>query len=200
MSEISERILNLIEKNNLSYGELSRITKIPKSALQRYATGQTTNIPLNRIESIADALHVSSKHILGWDDKKDHASNEIPISGVVPILGVIPADVPIFSEENIEGYMPVTVHHPEEYFCLRVHGTSMINAGIPDGATVLVHQQDCADNGQIVACRVNGDEATLKRFKQVKGTVVLLPENPSFQPILVKCADFESGGAYNTTA
>ena len=31
------RLLNLIEKANISYGELAEITGIPKSALQRYA-------------------------------------------------------------------------------------------------------------------------------------------------------------------
>ena len=32
MSEISDKILNLIEEKNISYGELSKISGIPKSA------------------------------------------------------------------------------------------------------------------------------------------------------------------------
>lgn len=44
MSEISDKILNLIEEKNISYGELSKISGIPKSALQRYATGKTNKI------------------------------------------------------------------------------------------------------------------------------------------------------------
>ncbi|QEY34597.1 hypothetical protein FL966_05765 [Caproiciproducens galactitolivorans] len=64
--------------------------------------------------------------------------------------------------------MPPLVKNPEEYFALRVHGKSMINAGIPDGSLALIHQQPCAENGQIVACRINGDGATLKRFKKLE--------------------------------
>jgi len=50
MSEISKRLLQLIEDNDISYGELSKKTNIPKSALQRYATGETEKIPITRIE------------------------------------------------------------------------------------------------------------------------------------------------------
>lgn len=56
MSEISKRILGLLEKKKISYGELSKLTKIPKSALQRYATGETEKIPLDRLELIAKYL------------------------------------------------------------------------------------------------------------------------------------------------
>lgn len=48
MSEISKRLLQLIEDNDISYGELSKKTNIPKSALQRYATGETEKIPIDK--------------------------------------------------------------------------------------------------------------------------------------------------------
>jgi transcriptional regulator with XRE-family HTH domain len=75
MSDISNRILFLIEKNDISYGELSKITNIPKSALQRYATGETEKIPLDRLEKIADALNVSASYLMGWEENE---SPEIP--------------------------------------------------------------------------------------------------------------------------
>ena len=71
----------------------------------------------------------------------------------------------------------------------------MIGAGIPDGCKVLIHIQPTAENGQIVACRVNGDEATLKRFKQKGATVFLLPENPDYEPYIVPVVDFDNGEA-----
>lgn len=69
MSEISNRILMLMEEKDLSYGELSNMTGIPKSALQRYATGYTAKIPLDRLELIAKFLNVSSAYLMGWEDK-----------------------------------------------------------------------------------------------------------------------------------
>ena len=46
-----------------------------------------------------------------------------------------------------------------------------------------------------MACRVNGDEATLKRYKRQGNTVLLLPENQDFEPRIVPISDFESGAA-----
>jgi len=68
MSELSNRILNLILDKDISYGELSLLTGIPKSALQRYATGETEKIPFDRLELIAKALGTTSACLTGRDD------------------------------------------------------------------------------------------------------------------------------------
>ena len=65
MSELSNRILNLILSKELSYAELSQLTGIPKSALQRYATGETEKIPADRLELIAKALGTTAAVLLG---------------------------------------------------------------------------------------------------------------------------------------
>ena len=71
MSDISERLLAIIAEKNISYGELSKLTKIPKSAIQRYATGETEKIPINRLEALASALGVSSAYLMGWAENTD---------------------------------------------------------------------------------------------------------------------------------
>ena len=75
MSELSNRILKLIQDKGFSYGELSQITGIPKSAMQRYATGETTKIPVDRLESIAKALGTSSAYLVGWEESETSAQN-----------------------------------------------------------------------------------------------------------------------------
>lgn len=60
----------------------------------------------------------------------------------------------------------------------------MINAGILDGDTVIVHRTPTAENGEIVVALV-GEEATVKRFYKEKGHFRLQPENDSFEPIIV---------------
>lgn len=125
-------------------------------------------------------------------------SNAIPYSPanqVAPILGRIPAGYPLFSSSEIEGYAPIDYADTENYFWLRVSGDSMVNADILNGDLVLIRRQPCADDGQIVAARVNGDEATLKRFRRVGDTVMLMPENPSYSPIPVPVSAFETGDA-----
>lgn len=77
MNELSKKILNLITQNNISYGELSKLTNIPKSALQRYATGETEKIPINRVKAIAKALNVSPAYIMGWCNEE---TNDLKLS------------------------------------------------------------------------------------------------------------------------
>ena len=96
--------------------------------------------------------------------------------------------------QGIPHYM-LDVAEPEEHFFLRVTGDSMINAGIRDGDLVLLRRQDTAENGQIVACLVDGEDATLKRFRRQRDMVLLQPENPAYEPKLIPLSDFETGAA-----
>ncbi len=124
-------------------------------------------------------------------------SNALPYNEphMAPIVGAIPAGYPALAFEEVEGYASIPYADAENYFFLRVSGESMINAGIKSGDLVLLRKQDCADDGQIVAARVNGDEATLKRFKRQGDMVLLLPENPAYDPRVVPAIDFETGEA-----
>lgn len=81
MGEISERILELVKEKKLSYKELESMTGISSSALQRYATGETSKIPIDRVELIAGALNTSAAYILGWIDADNE--NEPPTAGSV---------------------------------------------------------------------------------------------------------------------
>lgn len=75
-TSIAIKILTAMSEKNISYGELSVMTGIPKSALQRYATGATGKIPLPRVELIAQALGVSAAYLLGWEEKEKPALSE----------------------------------------------------------------------------------------------------------------------------
>ena len=74
MSIRSERIKALVEKSNLSYQELEKLTGIKKSSLQRYASGATTKIPLDVIETLSFAFNVSQEYLMGWDEKNNSPS------------------------------------------------------------------------------------------------------------------------------
>lgn len=74
MSTRSERIKALIERSQLSYQELEKVTGIKKSSLQRYASGTTTKIPLDVIEKLSKAFGVSQEYLMGWEEKKSSPS------------------------------------------------------------------------------------------------------------------------------
>ena len=106
----------------------------------------------------------------------------------VPLLGRVAAGAPILAEENIESYISIPqdiVRQGASQFCLRVKGDSMIDAGILNGDTVLVRQQNYAENGEIIVAML-GDEATVKRFYRLRDKVKLQPENPAYEPIYTR--------------
>lgn len=103
----------------------------------------------------------------------------------IPIVGTVTAGEPILAEDNILDYFPVPVEMLPNVptFMLKVHGQSMINAGIYDGDTVIVAQQPTAENGEIVVALLE-DGATTKRFYKEDGYYRLQPENETMDPII----------------
>lgn len=103
----------------------------------------------------------------------------------VPIIGTVTAGEPILAEENIIDYFPVPVEMLPNLptFMLKVHGESMINAGIYDGDAVIVAQQPTAENGEIVVALLD-DGATTKRFYKENNHYRLQPENDTMSPII----------------
>ncbi len=70
MDKIADRIMQAMKSSNTTYVDLAQRTGISKSALQRYATGVTEKIPLDRLEVIASALGIAPEYLLGWTDEK----------------------------------------------------------------------------------------------------------------------------------
>lgn len=190
---VGQRILHYMKLNDVTFRELESKTGISKATLNRYANG--SKLRMDKAERIADALGVTPADLLGWNEELP--SNAIPNdpSGMRPVLGRIPAGEPALAINDIIGYEPVSVSDPDTTFWLRVTGDSMTGAGIMSGDYVLIRQQSWAENGQIVACRINGDEATLKRYSLQGDVVVLTPENSSYSPRVIPAKDFETGDA-----
>src|SRR4029450_7104193 len=102
----------------------------------------------------------------------------------VPVVGRIAAGGPVLAEQYVEDVFPL----PRELvgsgtlFLLKVVGDSMIDAAIADGDWVVVGQQPNAENGDIVAGRVDGG-GSVKPYKRRDGHVWLLPHNAAYAPI-----------------
>ena len=67
---VSERIRNQMQKLGLSYGELADKSGLAKSAVHRYATGQTDKIPTEALEKLARALGVTPTYLTGWEEDR----------------------------------------------------------------------------------------------------------------------------------
>jgi repressor LexA len=106
---------------------------------------------------------------------------------VVPLLGRIAAGAPTLAEQHVEDHLvvPMGFAGDAEHFALTVRGDSMVDAGILDGDVVIVKAGEAAENGDIVAALLPGpaeDEATVKRLRRERGTIMLVPENPALEP------------------
>ena len=122
MSEISNRILALIQDLNISYGELAAMTKIPKSALQRYATGETEKIPLNRLEAIAQALHTDPAYLMGWVDDPQRRGVAFAIEADSPEEAITQAARARFNDPSISKKKAAQMFETSELELLRIEG------------------------------------------------------------------------------
>lgn len=112
----------------------------------------------------------------------------LPEQRGLPLVGRVAAGSPILAAEHIEEHVEVSpgLFKPRADFFLRVHGDSMVDAGILDGDLLAVHSTPEARNGQIVVARIE-DEVTVKRLQSTRSRhlLKLLPENPDHEPIEV---------------
>jgi repressor LexA len=138
--------------------------------------------------------HLAALERKGFIRKRREASRGIEIvdkkplfdtAVELPILGRIAAGEPGLAVENAEGHLAVdrTILPRGDSFVLRVNGDSMVNAHILDGDYVIVKVQDQANDGDIVAARVD-DEATVKRLHRDTERIILRPENPLYEDIV----------------
>ena len=146
--------------------------------------------------------HISALERKGYLQKKRFQSRTLSVSASsrrasayrpgIPIVGKVPAGLPLLARENIEDIVQLPKDWaPEGAFLLKVQGNSMEGAHILDGDYVLVHPKKTAVNGEIVVALI-GDEATVKRFYQTEHGVTLKPENPKYKPIEIEKSETAS--------
>lgn len=100
----------------------------------------------------------------------------------LPVIGRITAGLPMYAQQEWEQTVVVdpTLFTGDNLFCLRVSGESMRGAGILDGDLVICEPRQYAENGEIIAALIHGDEATVKRFFLRADHIELRPENDAF--------------------
>lgn len=191
---LNDRLRAARQKSGLTLDEVAKKVGVSRQTIHRYETGVITNVPAENIEKIASALETTPAKLMGWDidENLPHISNLVPLTGKpVPIIGTIAAGKPILAEENIDGEaMPASDVRAD--FALRVKGDSMEGVPILDGDIVFIRSQPEVANGEIAAVLIDS-EATLKRFYNNNGSVMLVSENPKYPPFIYtkeNCDDF----------
>lgn len=173
------KIKELRQKKGLTQGKLAEKLGLSRSTIAMYET-HGSEPDIETLTSIANFFDVSIDYLLGKQTTKPN-----PKGKKIPVLGVIPAGIPIEAIEDILDYEEITEDMAKrgEYFALKVQGDSMLPT-IKDGDIVIVRQQDDAESGKICVVMINGYDATLKEIKKDPNGIWILPHNPTsdFKP------------------
>ncbi len=175
---------------------------VSPATIYRYEKGDIEKVPVDSLAELAKILQTTPAYLMGWEEQPTPApippgftvsgdKNTLPAGAtamnphqVAPLLGTVRAGLPMYAEENIVDYIPIRQTDGASYFWLTVRGDSMNAAGMEDGDQILVRTQPEVENGEIAVVMVNGDEATVKQFRQEGNLVILTPRslNPVHQP------------------
>ncbi len=101
----------------------------------------------------------------------------------IPLMGRIAAGVPIAAISEVARHVavPQGMLSAGAHYALEVRGDSMRDAGINDGDVVVIRETATATTGDIVVALVDGQEATLKRFRRQSGMIALEAANPAYE-------------------
>lgn len=181
------RIKELRVKNNITLQKLATHLHTGTSTISQYESGKR-EANFDTLCKIADYFHVSVDYLLGREgenDKYPESPKALQKGVKIPVLGIIPAGIPIEAIEDILDYEEISEDMAQrgEYFALKVKGDSM-SPTVHDGDIVIVRKQDDAESGKICVVMINGYDATLKEIKKETTGLWVLPHNPScdFKP------------------
>lgn len=120
--------------------------------------------------------------VIAREDRSAYASTR----ATAPLYGRIAAGVPIEMlpvADELWVSPDVLGEHPDSYF-LQVRGASM-NRVLPDGVYALVDRHAQFVDGDVVAIRVNGQDATIKRVFRGQDSITFSPDSydPRFEAV-----------------
>lgn len=196
----ANRLNKALKYNNMKAIELSNKTGINKSLISNYLNGNF-KAKQDKLTEMAEVLNVSETWLMGYDVSMDREwlkDSEIDNATLInnfyieddsknikiPILGKIPAGVPLEAIEDIDGYVEVSksiVKDPYNLFALRISGDSM-NPEYKTNDIVIVKKQFEFNSGDDCVVMVNGDDATFKRVIKQEDSIILKPLNNNYEP------------------
>lgn len=177
LTRLEERLLQFITRYIAQHGHAPTLEEIGQGLAIR-----SRGTVHRYVESLVNKGHIyregrSWRSIRLTGEQSRH-------SLTLPLAGRIAAGRPI---EAIPGEEELDIQAlfagPNRYV-LRVKGDSMIDAGILDGDYVVIRHADTANDGDIVVALIDGEEATLKRFRHNGRQIELVPENSVLTPLV----------------
>lgn len=194
------RLKEVIQSKGLFQKDVADAIGVRRGTFNNYCAG-IHEPPLEVLKAAADFLGVSVDYLLGGVEPKPLSRQTREVM-YLPVVGEINAGNPRVIDENVLFYMPLPRRGvAEDWLALKVDGDSMDLAGIPSGSVAVFRRTPVAEDGTIVAARIN-DSATIKRFYQEGDSVLLVPQSSNPEHVVqrynLKSEDFEILGVLSS--
>lgn len=199
VEDFSDRLKKAMSDKQMKQVDLCNKTGIDKVLISNYLSGKY-KAKQDKLHKLAIALDVSEGWLMGYDVDMDREwfeekePSEISIDNAryietttktikIPVLGKVPAGVPIEAIQDILGYEEIPasmLKSGNNYFALKIDGDSMY----PDyktGDIIIIKQQSDCNSGDDCVVMVNGDDATFKRVIKQEKSIILKPLNNNYE-------------------
>lgn len=189
--KLGEYILQYRKEHGISQAAFEKMSGISKGYISMLENDKNprTGLPItpsiDMYQKAAGAMGLTVSQLFREVDSEvdiSESAPNLPPEESIPLLGEIACGRPILAEENITEYIQFPSSLGAD-FCLRCRGDSMIDARIYDGDIVFIRQQPTVENGEIAAVLI-GEETTLKRVYHNGNTLMLMPANPAYEPMV----------------
>lgn len=175
--------MNRIRTTRIEQGysqkEVAMALGVSIPTVSEWETGKK-NPSSKNYEALSKFFDVSVDYLLGLTGIATISSSVARI----PVLGSIPAGVPLEAIQDIEDYEEIDasmLNGGKEYFALKISGDSMAPNYL-DGDVVILRVSEECRSGQDCAVMVNAEEGVFKRVKLMENGMMLHPLNPDYEP------------------
>ena len=185
---IGRRIKITRERLGLTQEDVAKVVGVAIQTIFKYENEIVTNIPLDKLERIAEALHTTPAYLMGWEKDTEKANAVfLPEQKIhmVPLYESASAGFGALANGNVIDYIPLYFVHEaeaEETICIKVQGDSMYPK-IEDGDVIQVHRQESVDSGSLAVVLMDGEEGLVKRVVYGDGWIELQSINPMYPPM-----------------
>ena len=173
----SKNLRKYMSLNNKTQVDLINDLGFNKSAVSTWCNGP--RLPrMDKVDALTKYFGIRRSDLI-----EDKSESKIK-PATIPVLGSVPAGIPIEAIQDIIDYEEIDAATAAkgEYFALQVKGSSM-EPRIREGDIVIVRKQDDVESGEIAIVMVNGDNATIKRLLKYEDGIRLMPTNPAYEPL-----------------
>lgn len=191
------RLKQIRKERGVTQSEVAKFIGISQNNYSYWENGKV-KIDGDSIKKLADYFNVSVDYLLGRSltSALPNISNIYPLDAPIklPIYGEIRAGTPIFTDQSPtdEWVYEDASYADGNHFVLRVVGSSM-EPEIKEGSLAIIRHQNFANKGQIVACLLDGDVATLKQYMpQSNGSILLKALNPEAESYVITEAQLKN--------